>query len=61
MANMVGLPGDNINSYYRTLVTKNCCAPGRIDWAPEHKYFDTPVSSTKTILFTGNSLGITGV
>ena len=40
---MVGLPGDNINSYYRTSVTKNCRAPGRNDWAPGLKYLDTPV------------------
>ena len=39
---MVGLPGDNINSYYRTSVTKNCRAPGRYDCAPGLKYLDTP-------------------
>ena len=39
---MVGLPGDNINSYYRTSVTKNCLALGRIDFAPGLKYLDTP-------------------
>ena len=39
---MVGLPGDNINSYYRTSI-KNCCAPGRIECAPGMKYLDTPV------------------
>ena len=41
-ANMVGLPGDNINSYYSTSVTKNCRAPGHIDCAPGLKYLDTP-------------------
>ena len=40
---MVGLPGDNyIHGYYRTSVTKNCCALGRIDCAPGLKYLDTP-------------------
>ena len=39
---MVGLPGDNINSYYRTSVTINCRAQGRIDCAPGLKYLDTP-------------------
>ena len=41
---MVGLPGGNINSYYRTSVTKNCRAPGRIDCDLGLKYLDTPVS-----------------
>ena len=30
-ANIVVPPDDNIHSYYRTTVSKNCCAPGFID------------------------------
>ena len=41
---MVGLLGNNINSYYRTSVTKNCRAPGLIGCAPGLKYLDTPAS-----------------
>ena len=40
-------PGDNIHSYYRTTVTKNCCAPGPIDCAPGLKNLDTPDSAHK--------------
>ena len=39
---MVGLPCDNINSYYRISVSKKRFAPGRIDCAPGLKYLDTP-------------------
>ena len=41
-ANVVGIPGNNITIYYQTSVTKNCCAPGRVDCAPGKKYLDTP-------------------
>ena len=46
---MVGLPGEKMNtsSYYRTSVTKKCCAPGRIDCAPGLKYLDNAVSCVK--------------
>ena len=39
---MVGLPGDNIDSYYRTSVAKDCRTPGRIDCATGLKYLDIP-------------------
>ena len=46
---MEGLSGDNINSSYRSSVTKNCCAVGRIDCAPGLKYLDTPVFRIKNM------------
>ena len=51
-ANILGLSGDDINSYYRTSFTKNCRAPGRIDCAPGLKYLDTP-DKTHTFLSAG--------
>ena len=54
---MVWLPGDNINSYYRTSVTKYCCAPGRVDCAPGLKYFDIPARTTGLSLFSHNMAG----
>ena len=41
MANIVIPLGDEIHSYYQTMVTKNCCGPGIIDCAPGLKYVDT--------------------
>ena len=42
-SDIVGAPGKNIQSYFRTTITKKCCAPGAIDCAPGLKYLDTPV------------------
>ena len=45
-ANIVMQPGYNIHSFYRTTATRNCCLlgriTGRIDYASELKYLDTP-------------------
>ena len=42
-ADIVVPPGDNIHSYYRTMLTKNSYAPGPINFAPGLKHLDTPV------------------
>ena len=43
-ANIVVPPGDNIHTHYRTMVTKNCCAPALIDCALGLKYLKIPES-----------------